>query len=99
MIEYTWKIKQIDRLSTTGEVINVRWTVLATKDSHTSSTVGATNINYSEEYTFIPFENLTEETVLSWTWNIINKTEIEEKLATDISNMETPVIISGLPWN
>lgn len=99
MITYTWKIKQIDRKSTTGEVVNVRWSVVATKDSYTSNTLGVTGIKYLEEYTFVPFEELTEETVLGWVWNIISKTEIEEKLATNIANMEAPATISGLPWN
>ena len=99
MIEYTWKIKQLDRKSSNGEVVGIHWTVFAKKDSYIANSFGAININYSEEYPFVPFEELTQETVLTWLWNNINKTEIEADLATRIAGMETPVIVSGLPWN
>lgn len=49
---------------------------------------------------FIPYENLTEENVLSWVYQYagIEKTEVELKLQNNIDQQKSPSTLAGLPW-
>ena len=51
---------------------------------------------------FIPFENLTEETVLGWVSSNVDKTLIETQNSSSISELEireeTKTEIYGTPW-
>lgn len=104
----TWQVTGL-RSQTEGSnqdsVIRAHWKITATdEDGHTASFIGATpfsSANVAAE-DFIAFENLTEETVISWIQNVVNsdpvyKAHIDERLqkALDYYHVAEP----NLPWN
>jgi hypothetical protein len=46
-----------------------------------------------------PYENLTQEQVLGWVWEQIDKAEIEANLTKQIQAQKNPVSVAGVPWN
>jgi hypothetical protein len=47
---------------------------------------------------FIPFDDLTEQQVLAWVHQIVDKAAIESRLKAQIEAQKTPVLVSELPW-
>lgn len=102
-IDYQWKILELERDAATGAVIRIHWdcTGIDEESSISHRLYGAEDFNANvDDPSFVPFENLTEEIVLTWLWNPskIDKAEIETKIATIINQELNPVIISGKPW-
>ena len=47
---------------------------------------------------FVPFEDLTEDTVLDWVKNELDADSIEATLASKLEKTNAPKTVSGLPW-
>ena len=47
---------------------------------------------------FVPFEDLTEETVLDWVKGELDTDSIEATLASKLEEANAPKTVSGLPW-
>jgi hypothetical protein len=47
---------------------------------------------------FVPYEELTEDDVLVWVWDSVDKDAAEESLLKQIDAQKTPVVVSGTPW-
>jgi hypothetical protein len=63
---------------------------------------GSTAVTYHSGSEFIPYEQLTENVVLSWVWDSMGesqKSNIESNVQTQIDNfINPPVIVLPLPW-
>jgi hypothetical protein len=56
-------------------------------------------VGYTQsEESFTPFDELTEETVIGWVQNSLDKDEIEANLASQIEAAKAPATVAGLPW-
>lgn len=91
----TWKIVQLDRKTADGFVTTAHWTVTATDGDFSASAYGS--VGFSGELT-TPYDDLTEEQVLGWVWEQIDKAEIEVNLAAQINAQKNPVSATGVPW-
>ena len=91
----TWKIVQLDRKTADGFVTTAHWTVTATDGDFSASAYGS--VGFSGDLT-TPYEDLTEEQVLGWVWEQIDKAEIESNLAAQINAQKNPVSVTGVPW-
>lgn len=97
-IKYTWNISQLERNSSNGFVITAHYRVLAEENSLHTSTYGT--VGWSETSPdFTAFEDLTEEIVIGWVQEKLDKKTIETMLATQLEALKNPPIIPGLPWN
>ena len=47
---------------------------------------------------FVPYDDLTEATVMQWLEDALDLTELENKLAGFIAEQKNPVVEKGLPW-
>jgi len=65
--QFTWTIDQMYTLDTPepGFVVNVLWTVTGVDGQHTASIDGNSQFTM-QEGTFIPYDQLTEATVIGW---------------------------------
>ena len=97
-MKITWSIAEMKRLASTGFVVEVHWGVTAVDDSYFASTYGTVGYTQSEE-SFTPFDELTEETVIGWVQNSLDKDEIEANLASQIEAAKAPATVAGMPWN
>jgi hypothetical protein len=95
----TWAIAQLDRNATDGGVTVAHWTVSAVDGDYSASSYGTAGFTPDPEAPgFVPFEDLTEEDVLVWVWDSVDKEATEESLLKQIDAQKNPVVVSGLPW-
>jgi hypothetical protein len=92
----TWTISTLDSNTADGFVTTAHWQATAVDGEHTAS-IYAT-VGWAEGTPTIPYENLTEATVLNWVWESVDKTATESALAAQIALQKAPVTASGTPW-
>lgn len=101
-----WKIEKIDCISQLGDLSNVvytiHWRVYVSEGDNVASVYGSNEIEISSESTFIPYEQLTEEVVLGWTFGALGedgKATAELGATSALEQMLAPKIISNdVPW-
>ena len=101
----TWKINQMEHNIADGGVIHVHWQCDAEEvvgeNTFRDHAYGSFDlIPDTKSPDFIPYENLTEEIVLSWVYQYggIDKIEIETKLQNSVDEQKNPSTTEGLPW-
>jgi len=93
----TWKINQLDRKTADGFVTTAHWTCVG-EDGEVSASVYA-SCGFEGELT-VPYEQLTEATVLSWVWaSGVDKEATEAAVSAQIEAQKNPVTATGLPWS
>jgi hypothetical protein len=97
MITYNWQIAQMERNTSNGFIVKVYYRVKAVDGDYSASTYDSCGYNQSEE-SFIPYEDLTEETVIGWVKQSIDAKTVEASLASQIEDQKAPATQSGLPW-
>jgi hypothetical protein len=96
-MEFTWSVVQMNRNTDGGFVTTVHYNVSAVDGEFTASTYGT--VGYTQEdKSYIPFANLTKETVIGWVQDSLGQETVEEALAAQIEAQKNPVSESGLPW-
>jgi hypothetical protein len=96
-MEYNWQVVNMDRKSADGFVTTVHYNVSAVDGELTASTYGT--VGYTQEdKSYIPFANLTKETVIGWVKDSLGQETVETALAAQIDAQKNPVSESGLPW-
>ena len=112
---YTWKVTGLkiqnevnsEGVTLTNAVVQTYWELKGTDENGNEATFsGATPFTAAEvpEAEFTAFDQLTEETVLSWIKNEVNnnshyKTHIDEQLQKRIDEENrTELTTSDLPW-
>lgn len=98
-IEYVWKIDTCEHEVATGGITVAHWRVTATEDTFVASAYGTCGFTpNAEDPDFKPYDELTEEEVLTWVWASVDKEAAEDSLAIQIDAQKNPVTSSGLPW-
>lgn len=98
----TWKIESLETKPNDGEyenvVITAHWRCIGAEDDYSTSIYGSCGIS-SPSGTFIEYSDLTEEEVLEWCFEKIEKKEIEENVISQINALKNPPVINiPLPW-
>ena len=101
MTTYTWKVSQLERETSDGYVFTAHWTVNATETvedkTYNAGAYGSIGLERPEE-DLIPFENLTEELVVSWIQEKLDVDTYETSLQSQLDEQKTPSKLSGVPW-
>jgi hypothetical protein len=90
-----WSIVQLDRKTADGFVTTAHWTCTDTDGDFSANAYGT--VGFSGDLV-TPYENLTQEQVLGWVWEQIDKAEIEANLTKQIEAQKNPVSVTGVPW-
>jgi hypothetical protein len=101
-----WTIHQLERKSDDGFVLNVHWRYAMIdydkEKTYYADTYGVASFTENtESESYIPYENLTEEIVISWVKDYIGQEQLQEielNLSTQIEQQKKPTILVGLPW-
>ena len=94
-----WTIAQLERTTATGGVTIAHWRVSKTDGEYSASSYGTCSFEPDESAEdFVAFEDLTEEVVLEWVYEALDKDAVEESIATQIEAQKAPVTMAGLPW-
>ena len=101
-MEIKYSIRQLQRNTSDGGVIDAHWQVVAIEDKYNASTYGCVSFEPdSSKEDFIPYEDLTEEVVVQWVKDKLGEeyiTNLEAGLAAQIEDQKAPKVASGLPW-
>lgn len=93
----TWKITQLDRLTSDDFITTAHWTCTAVDGDYTVS-IYAT-CSWQPGTPTIPYAQVTEQEVLGWCWTSgVDKDATEAALAQQIELQKNPVTATGLPW-
>jgi hypothetical protein len=94
----TWNISQLDRQTSDGFVTTAHWQANATDGDYSASIYST--CSWSEGTPTVPYDSLTQETVLGWIWaNGVDKDATEAALAAQIELQKNPVTATGVPWS
>lgn len=94
-ISYTWTISNLDRNTADGFVYCAHWQCSGV-DGDLHSSVYAT-CSFDGDLA-IPYADLTQETVLGWVWEQVDKAATEQSIADRIEALRNPVTATGTPW-
>jgi len=97
MTTVTWTISQLDRKTADGFVTTAHWQATAVDGEHTASIYST--CSWGDGTPTIPYDQLTQETVLGWVWESVDKTATEATLTAYIEAKKNPVMAAGVPWN
>ena len=92
----TWNISQLDRKTADGFVTCAHWQATAVDGEHTASIYST--CSWADGTVNTPYSELTQETVLAWVWESVDKQATEDALAAQIALQKAPVTASGTPW-
>jgi hypothetical protein len=91
-----FKIVNLDR-NTDGDIVTtVHWSAIKQDDEFTASSYGSVSVEAGD--TVIPFDELTEDTVIEWVEAKLDLVELENNLDAQLESQKNPVQVSGLPW-
>lgn len=102
---YTWKVNTLYTVDAPepGFVSNVLWTVSGVDGPYSASADGATSFSDSDNE-FIPYDELTEEAVISWVRSALGPDSVanyEANVQGQINTMASPPVPpreAPLPW-
>ena len=95
-ITINWTINNLERQTSDGLVTVVHWGATAVDGDF------AAHINNTQALergdSFVNYDTLTQETVLGWLWQKVDKEAVEAALTAQIEAQKVPVTANGLPW-
>ena len=108
MVTYNWNCRTVDAYIEKDEeadvVYNVHWIVTGTSDEldpqdypYSATSIGTQTLDISEITNFIPFDEVTNEEVVSWTQDAMGEeqvTGIETAIASQIESKIHPTTIT-----
>lgn len=98
----TWTINNLERQTSDGLVTVVHWGATASEASNDpEKPYGASIVNtqaLERGDSFVNYDTLTQETVLGWVWEKVDKEAVEAALTAQINAQKQPVTANGLPW-
>ena len=98
-MSYLWTITEMERASQSGGVITVFWLCMKHDGEHTGAVSGSINFTPDPSSSeFVPYERLSEQTVLGWVWSALSKVDVEQQVEKKLAEMCDPPILTGMPW-
>jgi hypothetical protein len=98
---FTWKIAQLERETADGFVFTSHYTVDANDGTYSAGAYGS--VGFERPENLIPFADLTEELVVSWTKEALGGdekvAEIQAALQAQLDEQRHPSKAAGLPWS
>ena len=100
---FTWKVKSLAIKPIQGEftdvVITAQWNCNGQQESYSGSYYQSTDFQAPESSKFIPYNDLTQDEVLGWIWQYVDKATVEGYVQTQIDNqINPPIVYPELPW-
>ncbi len=103
---YNWNFNPLESYPTasgqTDVVFLVHWQVTAITGSYSAGSIGVQSVQYTSESVFIPFNELTFETVYGWVTSSMGEERYNNLTASLIHQIENkinpPVLVQQAPW-
>lgn len=100
----TWNVSQLDCLPQSAEgadyVVTAHWQCNGVDGDYSGSVYSTCSFPVVQGESFVPYADLTLDTVLGWIWaNGVDKAATEAAVEQQIQNQITPPIVTPpLPW-
>ena len=91
-----FKINDLKRTVADGVIYEIHWVATKVDGEATASVYSSMAVEPSD--TFVPFAQLTEETVVNWVKDKLDLESLEASLDAQIAEQKQPTKASGLPW-
>jgi hypothetical protein len=90
-----WTVSQLDRNAADGFVTTAHWQCTATDGDYSASVYAS--CGFDGELS-VAYDSLTEEAVLAWVWEKVDKEATEAAVLAQIEAQKNPVTETGVPW-
>jgi aspartate oxidase len=90
-----WTVSQLDRNTADGFVTTAHWQCTATDGDYSASVYAS--CGFDGELS-VAYDSLTEEVVLAWVWESVDKEATEAAVLAQIEAQKNPVTETGVPW-
>lgn len=102
-IEYIWNFPSLEvELNQNGlekVITTVHWRLGARDGEYFADVYGSLSLNPPVVASFIEFDNITEEDIISWVEPKLNTEELKSNLETQINTLKAPTKASlSPPW-
>jgi hypothetical protein len=99
-----WSIVQLERHISDGLVITAHWEAVKESEGKRARVYGSVGLPIKDpsDLSFIPFDELTEDVVLSWVHAALGAEQVaayEANLDAQLDALINPPILTGMPWN
>ena len=101
----SWDIAAIDATKTVGSlsdvVTTIHWIASDSEGDHSGSAYGSIELAEADSKSFIAYADITKDNAITWAKAAIGSdeiTDIETRIAAQITESKTPTVTSGLPW-
>jgi hypothetical protein len=97
---FSWRITNMERETADGFVFTVHYTVNAEDGTYSAGAYGSLGLERPDN--LIPFDQLTEEIVVSWVKQKFSDekvAEIEAALQAQLDEKHFPTKQAGVPWS
>jgi len=99
MNQITWTIEELERNASDGLVVQASWKATAGDAFDAPTKVGIVKLEQGS--TFVPFEDLTKDMVISWVKSALGQikvAEVEALLLSTLAARTGTQTIVGKPW-
>ena len=100
-ISYSWRIDSLDVINTDAAsniVANVSYRYIGQTDKASAHVSGKLNIPYAPSSSFVEFNDLTRELVISWLEANADIPALQATITEEINKILTPVETLSTPW-
>jgi hypothetical protein len=99
-----WSISQLDRTLPECCVTTAHWRLSAVDGTHSGSVYGTISFPHKDhnDPTFIPYDTLTEATVIQWVKDEMGADQVaahEAAVQAQIDAQKNPTSAAGVPWS
>jgi len=99
----TWTIATLERELSDGGVMIAHWRCTESQtveeETYSASSYGTCSFTYdASSPDFVPYDQLTESTVMGWVWEQVSQEETEAALTANIEDQINPTTADGVPW-
>jgi hypothetical protein len=103
MINFNWSIKSLEYTNDTNKgVLIAQWSLVAEDGEYTAQSNGFSSFTPNpEDDSYVAYEDLTEEIVISWIKDSLGEEGVQEKqsvVANKIEEQKKPKTEIGLPF-
>ena len=98
MANYKWVINAVDCYTTKDGLekvaYNVHWSFFATDGENNVSMIGVQSVGEPNQDNFVPFDQLTEEQVVSWITASMDVEQMQANLGNQIEALVAPKVVT-----
>ena len=98
MNTYNWKINAVDCYTSKDGLekvaYNVHWSLFATDGENNVSIIGVQSVGEPNPDNFVPFDQLTEEQVVSWITASMDVEQMQANLDKQIEDLVAPKVVT-----